>query len=86
MTQLQYRTIYARVPRAVLEQYWHEPWDVVIDAARAGKDGLSVHHGRPQHWHRPAQRDDDAPDNVAFLTNGQGGEWEHETVLHQQNW
>lgn len=84
-TDLRYRTIYAMVPRAVIDTYLHEPWVVVIDAAERGQDGLSVQHGRTILWQGPQMGEPRVP-NVAYLTNGQGGEWEEKTVLHQQNW
>lgn len=83
-TDLKYRTLYAVVPRAVIEQYSHKPWCVVLAAAERGDDGLSVHHGRPILWQGPQMGAPKVPD-VAYLTNGQG-DWEQKTVLHQQNW
>lgn len=80
---LVYRKLYAIVPRAVIEKYHHEPWNVVIAAAERKDDGLSVQHGRPMRWFTTGSA---APDDVAFLAQGQGGAWEEKTVLHQQNW
>lgn len=80
-----FRSLYAVVPRRVIEKYHHEPWADVLAAAERGEDGLTVLRKRPMRWFHPGGNPV-APDDVAYLAQGQHGAWEQKTVLHQQNW
>lgn len=87
---MRHPSLLVQVPRAFLDFYWHMPWPVVLDAAQAGRDGLSVwdtkdhNGGRPRVWFGPQDTTPADPPDVAFLAEGQ-----HElvgaTVLYQQN-
>jgi hypothetical protein len=82
---LQHPSLFVCVPRAVAEQYWHQPWADIYEAAKRGIDGLAIHDGRPQLWRGPQDGDIGAQQDVCYLSQGQQG-WEDRACLYQQNW
>jgi hypothetical protein len=80
-----YPSIYVRVPRAVFEYWWPQPWAEVLVAAEHDIDGLEVLRDQPRVWRGTVGEGEPDPADVAYLAEGQD-DWRGRTVLFQQNW
>ena len=76
---LWYPEVVAVVPRKVFSRYVHEPWSVVIHAAEAGENGLSVTSGRNL---------SDCRDGFAWLRAARSDERSLAglSLVYKQNW
>lgn len=91
-----------RIPRAVFDSYWHQPFTSVRAAAHGGVDGLSVappKRNGPFNPNRPTRAKTDTDEsfaermaiwefdaNHAYVREGDDSISKGQTMLYQQGW